>query len=124
MDSTCIVGGESLSRFLDGELSPEDRVLLEAHIRNCARCEHRLSEFRLADGLIHRAESRSRRTKRLATSLSVAAALVASLATNAALTPRKQAAPRPPLNLSEAPSGALSSFYAMVAPPTTGPGGR
>lgn len=53
----------------------------------------------------------------MAASLSVAAALVASLATNVLLTPKAREVPPPPLRLSAAPSETLSSFYEKVAPP-------
>lgn len=115
MDSICLLGGESLSRFIDGELSPSEHLEVEAHVQACASCEHRLREFRLADGLLSRTESRARKAGRLAASLSVAAALLASLATNVILSPGKRPVPPAPLTLSDAPAEALSSFYAKVA---------
>ena len=49
--------------------------------------------------------------------MSVAAALVASVATNVLLTPKAPEVQLPPLRLSAAPSETLASFYEKVAPP-------
>ena len=118
MDVTCSVDSETLSRFLDGELNPPDYRALESHVARCASCKLRLGRFRLADGVVSRARlgSGSRpQNERLVASLSVAAALVASLATNALLTPRlrtprNEGAPPPGLKLSSAPSETLTTF--------------
>jgi hypothetical protein len=120
MDSLCLVDGETLSRFQDGELAPAHAREIEAHLESCASCALRLSRFRMADGVVSRARviARSRRqTGRLVASLSVAAALVASLATNALLTSADQATSRPGLRLAAAPSDSLTSFYEKVALP-------
>ncbi len=67
-------------------------------------------------------KARSRRQAgKLVASLSVAAALVASLATNVLLTPADQAASRLGLKLAAAPSDSLTTFYLKVAPPQAGP---
>ena len=119
MNSLCLVDGETLSRFLDGELQPSDAREIEAHLASCASCTLRLGRFRMADGMVSRGlvKARSRRqTGRLVASLSVAAALLASLATNVLLTPADRAAPRPGLKLAAAPSDSLTSFYEKVAP--------
>lgn len=120
MDSLCPVDGQTLSRFRDGELPPDEYGKTQAHVAECAACEFRLGRFGLADAVISRAPlaSPSRtRTRTVAASLSVAAALVASLATNVLLTPKAREVPPPPLRLSAAPSETLSSFYEKVAPP-------
>ena len=115
MEILCSLDGESLSRFLDGELSPAEYLQVQAHASNCATCHIRLSQFRLADGLLSRAQDQKPRTVRMVASLSVAAALVASLATNVILNPGVRAQPAPPLRLSAAPSETLTSFYERVA---------
>jgi anti-sigma factor RsiW len=120
MDSLCPVDGETLSRFRDGELPPDQYLKVEAHVPECASCEFRLGRYGLADAFMSRASlpSGSRtRNRTVAASLSVAAALVASVATNVLLTPKARQVPAPPLRLSAAPSETLSSFYARVAPP-------
>ena len=124
MNSLCLVDGETLSRFQDRELAPADAREVEAHLASCASCTLRLSRFRRADGVVSRGRvsARSRRqTGRLVASLAVAAALVASLATNVLLTPADQGASRPGLKLAAAPSDSLTSFYEKVAPPRARP---
>ena len=44
--------GERLSVFLDGELSPAERVAAEAHLRECASCAHELEELAAVDTLV------------------------------------------------------------------------
>ena len=120
MDSLCPVDGEALSRFKDGELSPEQYKEIEAHVPGCPSCEARLGGFGLADAVMSRASIGSSPrigARTLAASLSVAAALVASIATNVLLTPKAREVQPPPLRLSAAPSETLSSFYEKVAPP-------
>jgi anti-sigma factor RsiW len=120
MESLCPIDGETLSRFRDGELPPAEYRKIEAHVPECAACEARLGHYGLADALMSRATlTSSSRTpnRRVAASLSVAAALVASVATNVLLTPKGRAAQPPPLRLSAAPSETLTSFYEKVAPP-------
>jgi len=120
MESPCPIDGETLSRFRDGELTPEAYSRVEAHVRGCASCESRLGRYRLADAVLSRAQFAAvsqAQPGRLAASLSVAAALVASVATNVLLTPKARELQPPPLRLSAAPSETLTSFYARVAPP-------
>ena len=120
MESLCPVDGETLSRFRDGELPPDQFLKIEAHVPECASCESRLGRYRLADAVISRTQlaSASRtRVRTVAASLSVAAALVASVATNVLLTPKARQVQPPPLRLQAAPSETLSSFYDKVAPP-------
>lgn len=120
MESLCPIDGETLSRFRDGELPPSQHRKIEAHVPECAACEARLGRYGLADALMSRASpaSGSRAPNRgVAASLSVAAALVASVATNVLLTPKGRQAQPPPLRLSAAPSETLTSFYQKVAPP-------
>ena len=120
MDSLCPVDGETLSRFRDGELSPDRLREIEAHLPGCVSCESRLGRYGLADAVMSRASlaSASRtRARTVAASLSVAAALVASVATNVLLTPKARGVQPRPLQLSAAPSETLSSFYEKVAPP-------
>jgi len=120
MESLCPIDGETLSRFRDGELSPGQYPKIEAHVAQCPACEIRLGRYGLADAVMSRASlaSASRtRSRRVAASLSVAAALVASVATNVLLTPKAREAQPPPLRLSLAPSETLTSFYEKVAPP-------
>ena len=120
MESLCSIDGETLSRFRDGELSPDQYRKIEAHVPECPACEARLGRYGLADAFMSRAPlaSASRTpNRRVAASLSVAAALVASVATNVLLTPKAREVQPPPLRLSAAPSETLTSFYAKVAPP-------
>lgn len=120
MEILCPVDGETLSLFWDGELSPLEHRTIDEHLSGCASCENRLARYRLADGIMSgtrfAAASRPERG-RFAASLSVAAALVASVAANVLLTPKASEFERPPLRLSAAPSETLTSFYAKVAPP-------
>jgi anti-sigma factor RsiW len=120
MDSLCLVDGQTLSRFRDGELPPDRRREVAAHVAGCVSCESRLGRYGLADAVLSRAALASApgtRNRTVAASLSVAAALVASVATNALLTPKARPSQPPPLRLSAAPSETLSSFYEKVAPP-------
>lgn len=120
MDSLCPVDGETLSRFRDGELSPEEYRRIEAHIPVCAACGFSLDRYSLVDTVMSRAPLASASRPQagwLAASVSVAAALLASVATNVLLTPKARDVQPPPLRLSAAPSQTLSSFYAKLAPP-------
>ena len=120
METLCPVDGETLSLFWDGEVSPQEHRRIDEHLSRCASCETRLGRYRLADGIVAHARfataSRPERG-RFAASLSVAAALVASVAANVLLSPKAGEVERPPLRLSAAPSETLTSFYAKVAPP-------
>jgi anti-sigma factor RsiW len=116
MEFLCSIDGVSLSRFLDGELSASEYARIETHLHSCPSCELRLSQFRLADGLLSRVRTHRPKAARLAASLSVAAALLASFAANALLTPKKSDISAPALALSAAPSETLKSFYEKVAP--------
>jgi hypothetical protein len=120
MDSLCPIDGEALSRFRDGELPPDQYRKIAAHVPGCASCEFRLGRYGLADAVMSMASlatgSRTR-TRTVAASLSVAAALVASVATNVLLTPKAREVQPPSLRLSTAPSETLTSFYEKVAPP-------
>ena len=119
MESLCPIDGETLSRFRDGELSPEVYSSVEAHVPECGFCSARLERYGLADAVLSRVSigsASSARGRRVAASLSVAAALVASVATNALLSAKTRPAPPPALRLSAAPSETLSSFYEKVAP--------
>ena len=115
MEIICSMDGERLSRFLDGELLPAEYLQVEVHVSNCAPCALQLRQFRLADGLLSRAQDRRPRAVPVVTSLSVAAALVASLATNVLLNPGERVKSAPPLQLSATPSETLTSFYERVA---------
>jgi len=124
MEPLCPIDGETLSRFRDGELTPEAYRRIEAHIAGCAACESRLSRYRLADAVLSRAQFAALsqpQPGRLAASLSVAAALVASVAANVLLTPKAREVQPAQLRLSAAPSETLTSFYARVAPPSGQP---
>ncbi|MBX7184841.1 MAG: hypothetical protein K1Y01_06805 [Vicinamibacteria bacterium] len=119
MESLCSIDGETLSRFRDGELSPAVHRRVEAHVPECGFCAARLERYGLADSVLSRAaiaSASSARGRRVAASLSVAAALVASVATNALLTAKPRPVPPPALRLSAPPSETLSSFYEKVAP--------
>lgn len=116
MEFLCPVDGEVLSRFLDGELSSGEMGGVAAHLKACAACDLRLSQFRLADGLLSRVRASSARSSRVAASVSVAAALVVSVAGNILLAPSKRVEPPAALTLSAAPSDTLTTFYARVAP--------
>ena len=116
MELLCPVDGEVLSRFLDGELPQEEMTGIAAHLKTCAACDLRLSQFRLADGLLSRVRSNSVRSNRVAASVSVAAALVVSVAGNILLAPSKRVEPPVSLTLSAAPSDTLATFYERVAP--------
>lgn len=120
MESLCSIDGETLSRFRDGELPPEECLRIEAHLAGCDSCEAVLGRYRLTDAVLFRsrlAASSGRRPGKVAASLSVAAALVASVAANVLLTPKAREVPPPSLRMSAAPSETLSSFYARVASP-------
>lgn len=120
MDSLCPIDGETLSRFRDGELSPDQYRKVAAHVPECAACEARLGGYGLADAAMSRAalaSASATRGRKVAASLSVAAALVASVATNLLLTPKAREVQPPPLRLSAAPSETLTSFYEKVASP-------
>ena len=120
MESSCLVDGQTLSRFRDGELPSEESRLIEEHLPGCPSCEARLGRFRLADAAMSRAQlaaDSGRQPGKIAASLSVAAALVASVAANALLTPKTRQVQPGPFGLSAAPSDTLTSFYARVAPP-------
>ncbi|MEO8499367.1 MAG: zf-HC2 domain-containing protein [Vicinamibacteria bacterium] len=120
MESPCPIDGETLSRFRDGELPPEAYLGIEAHLDGCPSCEAVLGRYRLADVVMSRAQlaaSSGRQPGRAAASLSVAAALLASVAANLFLTPKAREVQPPPLRLPAAPSDTLSSFYERVASP-------
>ena len=117
MELLCPVDGEVLSRFLDGELPSWEMAGVAAHLKTCAACDLRLSQFRLADGLLSRVRANRARSSRVAVSVSVAAALVVSVAGNLLLTPPKRVEPPASLTLSTAPSDTLSTFYERVAQP-------
>ena len=116
MEILCTVDGENLSRFLDGELPPSDRLKVEEHVPNCPSCQLRLTEFRLADGLMASVRAAKPERGGMVASVAVAAALVASLATNVLLARSGPEAPPPTLGLPAAPSETLTSFYERVAP--------
>ncbi len=116
MEFLCPVDGEVLSRFLDGELPPAEMAGVVAHLKTCAACDLRLSQFRLADGLLSRVRASSVRSGRVAAFVSVAAAIVMSVAGNVLFAPAKSVAPPVSLTLSAAPSDTLATFYERVAP--------
>ncbi len=116
MELLCPVDGEVLSRFLDGELPQGEMAAVAAHLEACAACDLRLGQFRLADGLLSRVRANSARSSRVAAFVSVAAALVASVAGNLLLAPAERVAPPVSLTLSAAPSDTLATFYERVAP--------
>jgi anti-sigma factor RsiW len=123
MDSPCPIDGETLSRFLDGELPFSQYRNLRDHVPSCLRCAQRLSRFRRVNGEASSflvAPVPAPQPARLVASLSVAAALVASVATNLLLVPRAPVGPRLALSLSVAPSQNLSSFYETVSPSQAG----
>lgn len=119
MEAICPVDGERLSRFLDAELSAAEMEEMADHLKVCPVCELRLGQFRQADGLLSRVRSTATRSGRVAASVSVAAALLVSLAANLLLTPAERTDPRAPLSLSAAPSDTLASFYERVASPSS-----
>lgn len=41
-----------LSPFIDGELSPDDRVMTERHVSSCADCTARVADLRAQSGLL------------------------------------------------------------------------
>lgn len=119
MDSPCLTDAETLSRFLDAELPPSEYRSVGAHVASCAACTLRVGRFRLADAALHEAQvsmGPKRGMGRIAASLPLAAALLASLATNVLLTPRDRSVMPQGPRLSAAPSETLSSFYEKVAP--------
>lgn len=92
---------------------------MSEHLKVCPVCELRLGQFRQADGLLARVRSTSTRGGRIAASVSVAAALVVSLAANLVLNRAGQTDRRAPLSLSAAPSDTLASFYERVTSPAS-----
>lgn len=112
---TCEVAGESLSRFLDGELPIPEYRRVRDHVQACPSCARRLSGYRLTTEMTARAMADRTDASRPTVWLSVAAALVASLATNLLL-PAAGSAGRSPVFTRSAPtSEGLSAFYARVA---------
>jgi Putative zinc-finger len=116
MDFLCPVDGEVLSRFLDGELPPAEMTRLAAHLKGCPACDLRLGQLRLADDLLSRVRANRARSGRVAVSVSIAAAVVVSVAGNILLATGKRVEPPVSLTLSAAPSDTLSMFYERVAP--------
>ncbi|MBK5255471.1 MAG: hypothetical protein JJE39_05510 [Vicinamibacteria bacterium] len=89
------------------------------HAPSCSHCTLRLSQFRLVNQAASRVlavPAPRLQPVRLVASLSVAAALVASLATSLLLVPKAPQGPRPSLPPSAAPSDNLSAFYETVSP--------
>lgn len=120
MEALCPIDGETLSRFRDGELPKDQYRKIEIHLPECVACTVRLGGYGLADAFMSSAphgSGSSARNRKVAASLSVTAALVASIATNLLLTPKAREVQPPPLRLSAAPSETLTSFYEKVAPP-------
>ncbi len=116
MELLCPVDGQVLSRFLDGELPSGEMADVAAHLKTCAACDLRLSQFRLADGLLSRVRANRVRSSRVAVSVSVAAAVVMSVAGNILFAPTQRVEPPVSLTLSAAPSDTLATFYERVAP--------
>lgn len=120
MEPLCPIDGETLSRFRDGELPPDQYQRIEIHLPECAACAVRLGRYGFADAVLSGVPPGSgwtARNRKVAASLSVAAALVASVATNLLLTAKARELQPPPLRLSAAPSETLFSFYQKVASP-------
>lgn len=115
----CFLRDRRLSRFLDGELPLTDHRAVQAHLRGCGRCARRLAELRGVDeavAVLPLPVGRAPLPTRLALSVAVAAALLASLAANLLL---PQAPPHEgaPLGVPAPPSDTLSSLYARLAAP-------
>lgn len=120
MESACHVSGERLSRFLDGELPVVEFRQVGDHVRACASCAGRLRDYARAGELLVGASMSRIETPRPAVWLSVAAALVASLATNLFLPAAPVERRSPVFTRSASTSEGLSVFYAEVA--STAPG--
>ena len=56
--STCKDSVELLLEYLDGELTPELRQKLEAHLGGCSPCEDFLKSYRATPGLCRKALAR------------------------------------------------------------------
>lgn len=117
MEPLCPVDGLKLSRFLDAELGSAEMEEMTAHLKACPLCELRLSQFKVADGLLAKVRTSGARSGRIAVSVSVAAALVVTVAANLLLTRVDRPGSQAPLTLSAAPSDTLASFYERVATP-------
>lgn len=118
---------DRLSPYMDGELSAEDRTLVESHLRDCAECARHLSEFLAVDTLARdlpvgtpagyfesfparvRARVRAKVARRAWPLWSWAAAAALLLAVLTPLTLRdRQGEPRSP-RVTEAPAALLKS---------------
>lgn len=121
MEMSCSTPGESLSRYLDGELPLLESRRVRDHVAACSSCERRLGLYRMADGHVAGGPALTTAvaapaTARPALWLPVAAALIASLATNLLL-PRAEPETGPSVLSRPAPtSEGLSAFYAEVSP--------
>lgn len=121
MGLLCLLKDGRLSRYVDGELSLDEYRRLQGHVRRCPRCAARAAAFRDVDRLVGLSGELGALTLApagLALSLTLAAALVASLGLNLWL-PRE---PAPALELAgltlpQAPSEALTAFHARLAQP-------
>jgi anti-sigma factor RsiW len=121
MEMPCSIPGESLSRYLDGELPLLEYRRVREHVAACSSCDRRLSLYRLTDGHIAAgpaltALAAAPATARPALWLSAAAALIASLATNLLLPAPERPGQPPALALAAPSSESLSVFYAQVSP--------
>ena len=117
----CSIPGESLSRYLDGELPLLEYRRVRDHVASCSSCERRLGLLRLTDQYVAAGPAVTASvavpgTARPALWLSAAAALLARLATNLLLpAPERQGQP-PALALAAPSSESLSVFYAQISP--------
>lgn len=126
MEMPCSISGESLSRYLDGELPLLEYRQVREHVAACRSCTGRLRAYRVTTAVVARTMAGVGRPEgaRPALWLSVAAALIASLATNLLL-PRAEREAEPPVFSRSAPtSEGLSAFYAQVSPAASNPGDR
>jgi anti-sigma factor RsiW len=112
---TCEVAGESLSRFLDAELPILEYRRVRDHVQVCPSCARRLRGYRLTSDMTARAMADRTDAARPTVWLSVAAALLASLATNLLLPAAGPEGRAPVFKRSAPTSEGLSAFYARVA---------
>lgn len=118
MGLLCFLRDRRLSRYIDAELGLPEYRAVQDHLRGCARCERRVAEFRGVDQILAGTLAPplpAQPPLRLAVSVAVAAAFLASLALNVLLLRAEAPRERALLAVSEPPSETLSSFYARLS---------
>jgi anti-sigma factor RsiW len=58
-DLVCASGVELLMDYLEGELSPDTRAVIESHVAGCARCVAFVDSYRATPEILRRATAAS-----------------------------------------------------------------